>query len=68
MVCHETYKTTFDIMTLALRRIIELLVKVGGIICQMIFFVVDTDNYDLFLGLDFFIKIGAIVDVKKAVI
>lgn len=34
----------------------------------MIFFVVDTDNYDLFLGLDFFIKIGAIVDVKKAVI
>jgi hypothetical protein len=55
-------------MTLALRRIIELLVKVGGIICQMIFFVVDTDNYDLFLGLDFFIKIGAIVDVKKAVI
>jgi len=34
----------------------------------MIFLVVDTDSYDLLLGLDFVIKIGAIVDVEKGVI
>ncbi len=41
--------------------------KVGGIVCQMIFLVVDTDNYDLLLKLDFHIKIGATVDVEKGV-
>jgi hypothetical protein len=34
----------------------------------MIFLVVDTDNYDLLLGLDFLIKIGEVVDVEKGVI
>lgn len=29
---------------------------------------VDTNNYDLFLGLDFFIKIEAVVDVEKGMI
>jgi hypothetical protein len=38
-------------------------VKVGGVQCTMTFMVVDTDNYDVLLGLDFLIKIGAIVDV-----
>lgn len=33
VVGHEIYKTTFGIVTHALGRIIELLVKVGGIIC-----------------------------------
>jgi hypothetical protein len=33
----------------------------------MIFLVVDTDNYDLLLKLDFHIKIGATVDVEKGV-
>jgi predicted aspartyl protease len=42
MANNETYKTTFGIMTHALGRITKLLVKVGGIICQMIFLVVDT--------------------------
>jgi hypothetical protein len=41
---------------------------VGGIICQIIFLVVDTDNYDLLLGLDFLMKIGVVVDVEKGVI
>ncbi len=36
--------------------------------CQMIFLVVDTDIYDLLLGLDFSIKIGAIVDVENDII
>jgi len=30
----------------------------------MTFMVVDIDNYDVLLGLDFLIKIGAIVDVE----
>ncbi len=34
----------------------------------MIFLMVDTYNYDLFLGLDFFINIKAIVNVEKGVI
>ncbi len=65
---HETYKTTSSIMMHALGRITELPVKVGGIICQMIFLVVDTSNYDLFLGLDFLIKIGTVIDMEKGII
>jgi predicted aspartyl protease len=65
---HETYKTTSGIMTYALGRITKLLVKVGGIMCQMIFLVVDIDNFDLLLGLNFLIKIGAFVDVEKGII
>jgi hypothetical protein len=34
----------------------------------MVFMVVDTDNYDLLLGLDFLMKIGAVFDVKKGII
>jgi hypothetical protein len=66
VVGHETYKTAFGIVIQALGRIVELLVKVGGIICQMIFLVVDTNNYDLFFGFYFLIKIGVVVDVERA--
>jgi len=65
---HETYKTASGIMMQALGRIIERPVKVGGIMCQMIFLVVDINNYDLLLGLDFLIKIRAVVDVEKGII
>jgi hypothetical protein len=34
----------------------------------MIFVVVNTNNYHLLFGLDFLIKIGAIVDVEMGVI
>jgi hypothetical protein len=34
----------------------------------MVFLIVDTDNYDVFLGLDFLMKIGMVVDVEKGVI
>jgi hypothetical protein len=34
----------------------------------MIFLVVDTNNYNLLLGLDFLMKIKTIVDVDKGVI
>jgi hypothetical protein len=32
------------------------------------FFIVNIDNYDIMLGLDFFMKIGVVVDVEKGVI
>jgi len=34
----------------------------------MIFLMVDIDSHDLFLRLDFLIKIGTIVDVEKGII
>jgi hypothetical protein len=34
-------------------------VKARGVQCTMTFMVVDTDSYDVLLGLDFLIKIGA---------
>jgi hypothetical protein len=34
----------------------------------MIFLVVSINNYDLLFGLDFLIKIGAVVDVEMGVI
>jgi hypothetical protein len=48
---HETYKIASSIVTQTLGRIIELPMKVGGIICQIIFLVVDTNIYDLLLDL-----------------
>ncbi len=68
VVSHETYETTSGIVPQTLRQIIELPVKVGRIMCQMIFLVVDIDNYDLLLGLDFLIKIRTVVTVEKGAI
>jgi hypothetical protein len=34
----------------------------------MTYMVVDTDSYDVLLGLDFLIKIGAVVDVERGLI
>ncbi|CAM6024291.1 unnamed protein product [Sphagnum balticum] len=64
----ETYKTASGVITQALGRINEIAVKVGGVQCTMTFMVVDTDSYDVLLGLDFLIKIGAIVDVERGLI
>jgi predicted aspartyl protease len=60
----ETYKTMLKVVTQALGRIDEVLVKVGGVQCTMTYVVVDIDSYDMFLGLDFLNKIGAIVGVE----
>jgi hypothetical protein len=49
---HETYKMASGIIH-ALGRIVELPVRVGGIICQMIFLVVDIGSYDLLLWIGF---------------
>jgi len=64
----ETYKIAVGVVTHALGRIDEVLVKVRGMQCTMTFMVVDTDSYDVLLGLDFLIKIGAIVDVERGLI
>jgi predicted aspartyl protease len=64
----ETYKTAFGIITQAMGRIDKVSVKAGGVQCTMTFMVVDTDSYDVLLGLDFLIKIGAIVDVERGLI
>jgi predicted aspartyl protease len=64
----ETYKTASGIVMQAMGRIDEVSVKAGGVQCAMTFMVVDTDSYDVLLGLDFLIKIGAIVDVERGLI
>jgi hypothetical protein len=64
----EAYKTASGTLTQALSRIKEVPIKVGGVQCRMTFMVVDTDSYDVLLGLDLLIKIGAIVDVEKRLI
>jgi len=64
----ETYKTALGAVTQAFGRIEEVLIKVGGVQCTMTFMVVDTDSYDVLLGLDLLIRIGAIVDVEQGLI
>jgi hypothetical protein len=65
---NENYKMASCIVTKTLGRIIDLLVKVGNIQCNMVFLIIDTDSYDILLGLEFFMKIGTIIDVEKGVI
>jgi predicted aspartyl protease len=60
----KNYKTVSGVITQALDKIDKISVKVGRVHCTMTFMVVDTNNYDVLLGLDFLIKIGAIVDVE----
>jgi predicted aspartyl protease len=60
----ETYKIVLGVVTQALGRIDEVLVKVGNIHYTTTYMVVDTNNYDILLGLDFLIKFGAIMDVE----
>jgi predicted aspartyl protease len=64
----ETYKTASGVVTQALGWIDEVTVRVKGVLCVMTFMVVDIDNYDVLLGLDFLMKIGAIVDVEQGLI
>jgi hypothetical protein len=64
----KTYKIVFGVVIQAMGRINEMPIKVGGVQCTMTFMAVDIDNYDILLGLDFLIKIGAIVDVEPRLI
>jgi len=65
---NESYKTASGVITWALGRVDEIQVKIGSIQCTMTFMVVDTDGYDVLLGLDFLMKIGAVVDVERGLI
>jgi hypothetical protein len=65
---HETYKITSRIITQVLGRIAKLPMKVGKIIYQVVFLMVDINNYNLLLGLDFLMTIRIVVDVEKGVI
>ncbi len=68
MTGNESYKTASGVVTRALGRVDEVQVKIGGVQCAMTFMVVDTDGYDMLLGLDFLMKIGAVVDVERGLI
>jgi hypothetical protein len=46
VVGREIYNTTFGIVTQALGRINQILIIFSKIICQMVFLVIDMDNYD----------------------
>ncbi len=65
---HETYKMTSRIVTTTLGRLDDMHVRVSNVVYSMVFLVVDTDTYNLLLGLDFFMKIRAMVDVEKGTI
>jgi len=61
----KTYKIMSKVViTQTMGRINEVVVKVGGVQCTMTFMVVGINRYDILFGLDFLIKIGAIVDVE----
>ncbi|CAN5950574.1 unnamed protein product [Sphagnum jensenii] len=64
----ETYKTASGAVTQALRQIDEVPIKVGRVQCNITFMVVDTNNYDVLLGLDLLITISAIVDIEQGLI
>jgi hypothetical protein len=55
------------IIYLILKRITDLLVKLGNIPCNMVFLIVDINSYDTLLNV-FFLKIRAVVDVEKGII
>jgi predicted aspartyl protease len=54
---HKTYKTTSRTIIQALGKITNIPITISKVVCQMIFLVVDNDNYDLSLGLDFLMKL-----------
>jgi hypothetical protein len=53
---NESYKTASGVITRALGRVEEVQVKIGEVKCSMTFMVVDTDGYDVLLGMDFLMK------------
>jgi hypothetical protein len=49
-------------------RIEGLHVLIGEKSCKMVLMVVDTNSYDIFLGLYFLIKIGIVLDIEQGLI
>jgi hypothetical protein len=64
----ESHKTISVLITSALGKIKGLLVQVRETTYSMVFMVVDIDNYDGLLGLDFLIKIGVVMNIERRLI
>ncbi len=65
---NENYKIASGTTTRALGRIMDIPLKVRNVQCNMVFLIMDIDNYDVFLGLDFIMKINTMVDVENGII
>jgi hypothetical protein len=65
---HKTYKTMSRVITQTLGKITNIPITIGKVVCQMIFLVLNTYNYNISLGLDFLMKIGTIIGLEKGVI
>ncbi len=68
IVGYEFYKIALSVVMHVLGRIEGLPVQIGKTKCNIVFMVVDTNNYDVLLGLYFLIKIGIVVDVERGLI
>lgn len=68
IVGFKSHKTISSLVTQALGRIKGLPVRIRKTTCSMVFMVVDKNNYNVLLGLDFLIKIKVVVDVEKGLI
>jgi hypothetical protein len=65
---YESYKTALGVVMHVLGRIEGLPIQIRETKCNTVFMVVNTNNYDVILGLHFLIKIGIVVDVEKGLI
>jgi hypothetical protein len=59
------YKTASRLITRGLGTIERLLVKVGRVNYYITFMVVNSNNYNMLIGLEFLLKIMAIINVEK---
>jgi hypothetical protein len=64
----ESYKTTLQIVMQPMGRVEFFLMKVGGMKCFTTYMVVDMHSYNILMGLNFLMKIGVIIDVKRGLI
>lgn len=64
----ESCKTIFRMVIQAMGKIERLPIQIRDTQCSMVFMVVDTNNCDILLGLDFLIKIGVVVDIEYGLI
>ncbi len=64
----KAYKITSGMVTQAFGWIIDFPVRVADVQHLMMMMIIDIDNNDLLLSLNFLMKIGAMVDVEKGLI
>ncbi len=65
---YEFYKIALCVVTHVLGIIEGLSIRIGETKCNTMFMAVDTNNYDVLLGLHFLIKINIVVDVERGLI